>query len=777
MADSSYLSKLNDEQRRAVTTLEGPLLILAGAGSGKTSVLTSRVAHLLHSGVDPEAVLAVTFTRKAAAEMRERIAHLVGDQAEKLWVSTFHATCTRILRTDIEALGWTRKFAIYDDDDQKRVIKEIVEQLGYDLKVHPPDSFLSKIDHYKNRMTGPDDLVRERRDHLNSAFLRVWMEYEDSLRAADAVDFNDLIGLTVRLFKEHPDVLSRWRDRFRYVMVDEYQDTNSGQYRLLRMLCPHATANLAVVGDDDQSIYGFRGADVTNILSFEKDFPSATVIRLEQNYRCSGNILDLANNVVAHNTDRMDKRLWTQAAQGEQVQLKLYPSPAEEATGVAKHIQGLHRAERRPWSDFAVIYRTNATGRLFERELRQLGVPHRVVGGRKFYDRREVRDLLCYLRLVVNPADDAALLRVINVPSRGIGPKALDKVRQQAEQRGVPLLQAARALAVGEDRQSKGFAKLITCLDGLYDAVRTKEPAAVAALALETSGYREMLEEEGSRESKGRLDALKQLVQDAGAAPTDPDAITPPDRLRAWLDKVVLASHADDVPEGGEVTLMTVHCSKGLEYPVVYVVQMMQGIFPHARAVEEGGIAEERRLAYVAFTRAKQRLFVTRSKRAPEWLDVSAGEADEDEELWVKRARAKRAENPDDGKPAAPSMFLFQLPREAVTGDLPGVDEAKAAAPAVAVPAARRLAPAAASFLQRQQARGQYEPEAGYTLVEPEGPDDFEVGQHVHHPRIGFAKVHALLPSRPVPRARLELAPGRLVGTPVLVSELRIVRT
>jgi DNA helicase-2/ATP-dependent DNA helicase PcrA len=774
MADLSHLGGLNPEQHRAVTTLSGPLLILAGAGSGKTNVLTRRVAHLLHEGVSPEQILAVTFTRKAAAEMRERITHLVGEAAQKLWVSTFHATCTKILRTDIEALGWTRKFAIYDDDDQKRLIKEIIEQLGYDIKLHAPESMLGRIDHNKNRMISAEDLIQQRRDHLNSPFLRVWSDYEDSLRAADAVDFNDLIGLTVRLFKEHPDILAKWRLRFRYVMVDEYQDTNAGQYQLLRLICPDVDANLAVVGDDDQSIYGFRGADVSNILSFERDYPGASVIRLEQNYRCSGNILDLANAVVAKNTERMAKRLWTQAPKGEQVLLRAYGNPSEEAAAVAKHIQGLARAERRPWSDFAVIYRTNAVGRLFERELAALRVPHRVVGGRKFYDRREVRDLLCYLRLVINPADDAALLRVINVPTRGIGPKALDRLRQQAEARGVPLLQAARGLATGEDRASKGFNALIECVDALTEASRTASPGRLVELALERSGYREMLEEEDSRESRGRLDSLRLLAREAGSAPLDPEAIAPADQLRSWLDSVALAAQADEVPEEGEVTLMTVHCSKGLEYPVVYVVQMMQGIFPHQRAVDEGGVAEERRLAYVAFTRAKQRLFVTRSKIAPEWVDLQAPPEEGEEEVWVKRARADRAARPDEGKRAAPSIFLFQLPEEAVAGDVPGAEgEAPAQAPSAA-PKAR--APAPARFLQAHRARGEYDPGEGYALVEPEGAEDFHVGLHVHHPRIGFAKVHALIPSRPIPRARLELAPGRVAGTPVPVTELRIVK-
>ncbi len=737
---------LNPEQYRAVTTTEGPLLILAGAGSGKTRVLTRRVAHLLHQGVDAKNILAVTFTNKAASEMKERIAELLVDSmgeggvevAKRVWVSTFHSTCCRILRTDIENLGWTRRFAIYDDDDQLRLLKEIVKRRGLDDAKSGARELRGKIDFHKTRMMTPDMLVEQRRSHVASTFLGVWREYESSLKAADAVDFNDLIGLTVRLFREHPDVRAKWCGRFRYIMVDEYQDTNQQQYELLRLLAPDANSNLGVVGDDDQSIYGFRGADVSNILNFERDFANATVIKLEQNYRCSGNILDLANKVVAQNTGRFDKQLWTSAEPGPQVKLVRCSTPDDEASKVATAIGRAHDHLGYDYGDIAVIYRTNATSRVFERSLRNVGIPHRIVGGRKFYERREVRDVLGYLRLVVNPADDAALLRVINVPSRGIGPKKLEKLREEAQNRGIPLLAAARGISSGAGKTAAAIKAFVDIMDELTEVARGQPPSELVAFMLDRTGYWASLEADGTTDAKNRQANLKELIKDASDSPMPDSAVMPMDKLRAWLDRIALAGQADEVPDGGEVTLMTVHCAKGLEYPVVFVVHMMQGLFPHAKS-QEDSLDEERRLAYVAFTRAKQLLVITRSRVMPAWSDASPD-----------KVQARRAQQ----KEAAPSDFLYGLPEHAVAGDVPKVRAVKGEDPA------QRQAQRRRSFL-RTNARynDSYEPDGDYTLIEVTELEQLATDVLVRHPVRGFGRIRRVRAVSPIPVVVVELDP------------------
>jgi DNA helicase-2/ATP-dependent DNA helicase PcrA len=482
----SHLERLNPEQYAAVTTTRGPVLVLAGAGSGKTRVLTRRVAHLLSEGVSPENVLAVTFTNKAAAEMKERIHELVGEASEKLWVSTFHSTCARILRTDIEVLGWTRRFAIYDDDDQLRLIKQLLAGAGYDPKIVTPRDVLSKIDHYKNRMLGPDEVLAERRSHVGDPVIRIWREYAEALKAADAVDFNDLVGMVVELFQKHPDVLQKWRERFRFLLVDEYQDTNRAQYLLLRLLADESR-NLAVVGDDDQSIYGFRGADVSNILNFQQDYPEAKVIRLEQNYRSTGHILTVANVLVAQNTGRLEKKLWTQSPAGAKVQLMVAKDVRTEAVRV---VDAIHKVRRMgtTFGDIAIIYRTNALARPFELALSQARIPFRVVGGKKFYERREIRDVFAYLRLLVNPADDAAFLRVVNVPPRGIGAKTQAELRADAQNRGQPLLATARLRAGGTSVGDKGLQTFVRVMDTVDDLARAGSLDALVRGLLEASG-------------------------------------------------------------------------------------------------------------------------------------------------------------------------------------------------------------------------------------------------------------------------------------------------
>jgi len=724
MADEEqpgHLIRLNPEQYRAVTTIEGPLLILAGAGSGKTRVLTRRIAHLLHTGVDPKNVLAVTFTNKAAAEMKERVTELIGEAATNVWVSTFHSTCCRILRQEIEALGWTKRFAIYDDDDQLRMLKTLLDELGHDTA--EARDVLGKIDFYKNRMVSVDAVVAERRGRVGDIFVTAWRHYDEALKAADAVDFNDLIGRTVQLFTEHPGILAKWRERFHYVMVDEYQDTNKGQYELLRLLaCEHR--NLAVVGDDDQSIYGFRGADVSNILNFERDYPEATVVRLEQNYRSSGHILTLANAVVEKNSGRLEKKLWTQADNGPRVQLKVAPDVTAEADWVAKATHTLRRRGH-DYGEVAIIYRTNAIARPFESALRKVGIPYKVVGGKKFYERREIRDLLAYLRLVINPNDDAALLRVINVPPRGIGAKTQSKLREDAGNRGLPLLRTARMRGGAKTRQERGLKAFTDLIDELESLARELPPGELVAEAIERTGYRAMLEADTddkdrlSRDAQGRLDNLQELVNDAASFPMPADALTAADHLTAWMDRTALVGADEDIPDGGQVTLMTVHSSKGLEYPVVFVVQMNEGVFPHAKSVDTG-VDEERRLAYVAFTRAMKRLVVTRS----------ANEA---------RPGGR------SGGTATPSRFLFGVPAEVVDGDLPSGDPESSPQERRADTVSRRSK--RATFFEARQRRA-VQPAGEHTLREIESLDDLQPGVKVHHPRLGVAQVRMLQGTR-----------------------------
>jgi DNA helicase-2/ATP-dependent DNA helicase PcrA len=718
-----HLQGLNPEQLRAARTIDGPVLVLAGAGSGKTGVLTRRIAHMLHVGIAPENILAVTFTNKAAGEMKERVVKLTGEPGEAVWISTFHSSCARILRQEIEALGWTKRFAIYDDDDQLRIVKDIVAAQGYDPERVSPRDLLAQIDHHKNRTVGtPDELVNQRRSHINDPLVRVWREYEERLKAADAVDFNDLIRLVVVLWKQNPGILEKYQEKWHYLLVDEYQDTNHGQYQLLRMLAAKRR-NLMVVGDDDQSIYGFRGADISNILGFERDFPDATVVKLERNYRCTPNILAVANTVVAQNKERMQKRLWTEGDAGHKVTFIAVETAREEAERVARATHKLRRHGYQ-FGDMAIIYRTNATSRIFEAALRDLGVPYRIVGGRKFYERREIRDVLSYLRLVVNPADDAAFLRVVNVPSRGIGPKTLSALRDEAAQRGEPLLKTARGRSP-KDPHSKGLVAFVGLMDELTEAARLEEPQGLVLRVLDRTGYQAMLDASGNPEDKERLENLGQLVEDATSQEYPPEALTATDRLRAWLDRVALTGQDEEIPDGGMVTLMTVHNAKGLEYPVVFVVHAMEGWFPHSKSQETPeDVEEERRLAYVAFTRAKKRLVITRSRTVP------------------SAPRPDAPNLPLAPRRVEPSRFLYGLPAEVCEGDLPSGDptELEEAPAATLEEVQKRKLRALISHHQESTRREAALPE-GVTLVELEDPSELKRGDRIHHPRHGVGVV------------------------------------
>ena len=621
------LAGLNPEQRRAVETIHGPVLCLAGAGSGKTRVLTHRVAYMLEQGVWPSQILAVTFTNKAAAEMKERVRHLVGPAGERILVTTFHSACVRFLRQDAEAVGLSRDFSIVDDDDQKAIIEGVMDEMGVtDRKKWPPNNLRSRIDRAKNARLTPRSYAEQERLPPGDPLLGVWAGYDKRLGELQAVDFNDIINKVVDLLHAHPVIRKRYQDRFQYVMVDEYQDTNRAQFELIDALVGQVegrSRNVMVVGDDDQSIYSFRGADIRNILDFQKSFPEATTIRLEQNYRSLGTILRAANAVVKNNKGRMDKELRPTRPEGEKLSLMIGQDPDDEAAQVVAQIRKFAREGRR-YAEMAVIYRTNAASRSFEAALMREKIPYALVGARKFFERAEVKNIVSYLKLALNPADDMAFQRVINVPSRKLGPKAVEEMGERSRAAGgVPLLEGARQWGREAGRGRKAAADFVELMDRLREAILVTMPEEMVLKVAKESGYLAALEAEATEESQSRIDNIHELVRSiAGNSHlADPEAPKEPiDRLRQFLDSASLASQADELPDDpegrGVVTLLTAHLAKGLEYPLVFVVGMYEGGFPHFRARErEEDIEEERRLVYVAFTRAMDRLFISRPRR------------------------------------------------------------------------------------------------------------------------------------------------------------------
>jgi DNA helicase-2/ATP-dependent DNA helicase PcrA len=601
------LSSLNPKQREAVLHDQGPLLILAGAGSGKTRTLTHRVAYLIRErGVEPGSILAVTFTNKAAAEMRERLERLLGG-GKAPWMSTFHAACARILRREIGLLGYAPSFVIYDDRDQERLVKACLADLAIPEETLAARAAAAIIDAAKNRGVGPVEYGRAAEE--NGAAARVYARYQAMLQRANAVDFGDLLLLTVRLFEEHPEVLDRYRSRFRHFLVDEYQDTNRVQYRLTTLLAGEHR-NLCVVGDDDQSIYRWRGAEIANILDFERDFPDAAVIRLEQNYRSTGNILTAAGAVVARNTERKGKTLWTENPAGEKVTLAVLGDDLEEARFVAAEIARRRRAGE-TLSGIAVFYRTNAQSRSIEEALVRERIPYTVVGGVRFFARSEIKDVLAYLRLLVNPADSLAARRIVNLPARGIGPATLECIATLEEEAG-GFLDACR-LALGRDVLRPGAAERVGSFVRLIESFRRRleqmpHPELAAAL-IEETGYGPMLREAGTAEARERLQNLEELLkgmeEHAASEPT----------LQEYLEQVALVADVDSYDGTAErVVLMTLHSAKGLEFPTVFMTGMEEGLFPHSR-VADADIEEERRLCYVGMTRAMRKLHLTRALR------------------------------------------------------------------------------------------------------------------------------------------------------------------
>ena len=625
------LDTLNDPQREAVLTTEGPLLVLAGAGSGKTRVLTFRIARLIEQGVYPWQILAITFTNKAAAEMRERLAGLVGGSSRGMWVSTFHSMCVRMLRADADKLGFTQSFTIYDTDDLKRLYKEIMAELDIDPKRYPVNSLMNRISQAKNELIVPRDFSVQATDPVGKVAARVYERLQERLRAANAFDFDDLLVYAYLLLKNHPEVLAAYQDRFRYIMVDEYQDTNHAQYEIT-MLLAAGHKNIMVVGDDDQSIYSWRGADLRNILEFENDFPEAHTVKLEQNYRSVGNILAAANAVIANNQHRKQKKLFTASGDGEKINVYMATDERDEGRWIAGEIEKKSR-EGMSYDDMAVFYRTNAQSRMLEDMLLRAGVPYRIVGGTRFFDRAEIRDVMAYLTLVVNPADDIAAKRVINVPRRGIGKTSVERIEQFAREMDMPFLEAAELLIVDPDTRAatrKSVAEFVT----LIKTARSYEGQLrrVIETIVDDSGLIGALQAENTDEARGRVENIKEFLSvvdefsdmhgdddamyDAPSgegAEGEPVRVLRGDSLADFIEWVRLRTDLDTMADDGHaVTLMTVHSSKGLEFDCVFVAGMEESLFPHMNSVGDGAaVEEERRLAYVAITRARKLLYLT----------------------------------------------------------------------------------------------------------------------------------------------------------------------
>jgi DNA helicase-2/ATP-dependent DNA helicase PcrA len=612
------LAELNPPQREAVRHPEGPLLVIAGAGSGKTRVLTHRIAYLLATGAArPGEILAITFTNKAAAEMRDRVGDLIGRSVRAMWVTTFHSACARMLRADAERLGYSRSFTIYDESDSLRMLKRCMRELGIDPKRYPPRAIRAQISGAKNKLVDPAAYAEAQGSVFEETVAEVYPLYEKRMLAANAMDFDDLLVRTVNSLELFEEVRERWRRTFRHVLVDEYQDTNHAQYRLLQLLCAEH-GNLMVVGDEDQSIYGFRHADIRNILDFERDFPEAEVVKLEQNYRSTQTILSAANAVVSRNRERREKRLWTEEAGGEPVQLAEVGDEHEEARWVAGEIQRLGEEEGVRREDVAVFYRTNAMSRVLEDTLVRFELPYQVIGGTKFYERAEIKDAVAYLSLLVNPSDQVSFGRVVNSPRRGIGNTSQGRIAAHANTTGLPIWEV-----VGQVEDVPGLgAAAIKAVSRFHEtiealAARVEAGASVAEIleaTLRESGYMEALEAERTVEAEGRIENLEELIGVAAEfdinREQEGDSETPP--LEEFLQQVSLVSDQDSIEEKQElITLMTLHNAKGLEYDTVFIVGCEEGSFPHARALEEGGEEEERRLCYVGITRARRRLYMT----------------------------------------------------------------------------------------------------------------------------------------------------------------------
>ena len=616
------LDGLNDMQKRAVKRTEGPLLIIAGAGSGKTRVLTNRIAYLIDDcGVAPYNILAITFTNKAAREMRERVDATVGNGAGEVWVSTFHSTCVRILRRYIDRIGYTNNFTIYDTDDQKSVIKDICKKFNIDTKMLKERTIMNSISHAKDELMTPDEMALEAGGDYNAKRIaNVYAEYQKTLKLNNALDFDDLIVKTVELFQHNPDILDYYQERFKYIMVDEYQDTNTAQFKFVSLLA-EKYKNLCVVGDDDQSIYRFRGANIGNILGFEKVFPEAKVVRLEQNYRSTQNILNAANEVIVNNTERKEKRLWTENEEGDKVHFRQFNNGFEEAEYVAGEIIQGRRNGKFQYKDCAVLYRTNAQSRLFEEKFLLANVPYKIVGGVNFYARKEIKDLLSYLKTIDNASDDLAVRRILNVPKRGIGLTSIGRVQDYADMMNLSFYDALRVV---EEVPSIGRAAgkindFVSFIQGLKSKAEAYTVRETLEEVIELTGYVKELEAEKTEEAQARIENIDELISKTESFQEAMEEAGQPATLSAFLEEIALVADIDSVdPDQDYVLLMTLHSAKGLEFPNVFIVGMEDGVFPGYASIWSGDpsdIEEERRLCYVGITRAMKELTLTCAKQ------------------------------------------------------------------------------------------------------------------------------------------------------------------
>ena len=612
------MSELNDMQQAAVHYKEGPLLLLAGAGSGKTRVLTHRIAHLIEEeGVNPYNILAITFTNKAAGEMRERVDRIVSFGAESVWVSTFHSLCVRILRRFIDRLDYQTNFTIYDSDDQKAVVKACLKKLNMDPKQYPERMVMSEISKAKEKFLSPSEFDRSASgEYRKMQIARIYTAYQEQLKQSNALDFDDLLYKTVELFQFHPDILDNYQERFHYIMVDEYQDTNHIQFLLIKQLASKYR-NLCVVGDDDQSIYKFRGANIYNILNFEEEYPDAKVIKLEQNYRSTKNILKAANGVIAHNEGRKEKALWTELPEGDEVKFSLYDTEYQEAEYTVKEIIHQHEKEQRAYNHFAILYRTNAQSRIFEEKLLMKNIPYKIIGGQNFYGRKEVKDLICYLKVIDNGRDNMAIRRIVNVPKRGIGQTSVDKIQAYADTYEMSLLDA-----MFEAVNIPGLNRATTKVEGFTNLIMDfrdmlKEGAFISEVydqILERTGYWDELVAEHTDEAEARMENLIELKNKI--VKYEEEAEHP--SLSELLEEIALVADVDSLVESEEkVLLMTLHSAKGLEFPVVFLGGMEERLFPSGMALnaeDPDAIEEERRLCYVGITRAKEKLYLSAAR-------------------------------------------------------------------------------------------------------------------------------------------------------------------
>ncbi len=700
---------LNNRQREAVMQTEGPLLILAGAGSGKTRVLTYRTAYLIEEmGVNPWNILAITFTNKAAGEMRERIDKLVGMGSESVWVSTFHAGCARILRRYIDRIGYDNHFVIYDTDDQKTLVKDICKRYGIDTKIYRERSLLASISAAKNENIGADAYMEAcQNDFHKKRVAEVYQEYQRQLGKNNALDFDDLLMKTVELLEKCPEVLDYYQERFRYIMVDEYQDTNNVQFQLIRLLASKYQ-NLCVVGDDDQSIYRFRGANIGNILEFEKDFPNAVVIRLEQNYRSTESILNAANMVIRNNKQRKNKTLWTRNGEGKPVRFRQFQSGFEEAEWIAGEISHSVRMGEHKYQDFSILYRTNAQSRLFEEKFLLANIPYRIVGGVNFYSRREIKDLIAYLRTVDNSMDDLSVRRIINVPKRGIGTATIAKIQDYAMQQEISFYDAllVEEQIPGIGRAASKLHAFVTLIQVLQSKAEVLTVEALLEEVIEATGYVEELQAEDTDDARSRIENINELISKVVTYEETADEPS----LRGFLEDVALVADIDEVDDQEDyVLLMTLHSAKGLEFPCVYMAGMEEGIFPSYMTISDDdttAMEEERRLCYVGITRAREELTLTSARERMIRGDVQVNQV---------------------------SRFVHEIPREMVEYDR---DVKKA--PPRQIPTDRTYEKMKQAFRSQPYNPRQFKTEKAQSL-------DYEVGDTVRHMKFGVGCVTAIV--------------------------------